>query len=60
MSAWIYLHQSSGGQAGLRAGVPPGPEWGVLMRAAEDLQLEGALKTRAEAVDWLARQVASE
>ncbi len=42
----------------LRAtGIPPGPEWGKLLREAEDRQLDGELETRAAALAWLARRV---
>ncbi|MCZ6597902.1 MAG: CCA tRNA nucleotidyltransferase [Planctomycetota bacterium] len=40
-------------------GVPPGPEWGRILRAAEDLQLEGELATREEALAWLAARAGS-
>lgn len=33
--------------------VPPGPSWGELLREAEDLQLEGRLRDRADALAWL-------
>ena len=39
----------------LRAhGLDPGPRFGELLREAEDLQLEGELTTRDDAVAWLA------
>lgn len=40
-----------------RAGVPRGPRWGELLRAAEDAQLEGELREAAEVEAWLARQL---
>lgn len=36
------------------AGVPRGPRWGELLLEAEERQLEGELRTRAEALSWLA------
>ena len=33
--------------------VTPGPEWGRLLREAEDLQLDGVLTSRRSALDWL-------
>jgi len=41
------------------SGLPRGRAWGVLLRALEDQQLAGALTTRAEALTWLQREVAS-
>jgi tRNA nucleotidyltransferase/poly(A) polymerase len=38
------------------AGVPRGPAWGEILRELETLQLDGALTTRAEALEWLARR----
>lgn len=35
-------------------GVPRGAEWGRLLREAEDRQLDGELKTRDAALEWLA------
>jgi len=40
-----------------RAGVPRGPRWGELLRAAEDAQLEGQLREASEVEAWLARQL---
>jgi len=40
------------------AGVVRGPRWGELLRAAEDAQLAGELRSRAEAEAWLARRLA--
>ena len=37
-------------------GMKPGPKFGEIMEAVETLQLEGALKTREEALDWVARE----
>ena len=37
-------------------GMKPGPKFGEILEAAETLQLEGALKTREEALDWVARE----
>jgi putative nucleotidyltransferase with HDIG domain len=37
-------------------GMKPGPEFGEILEAVETLQLEGALKTREEALDWVARE----
>jgi len=42
-----------------RAGVPRGPRWGELLRAAEDAQLEGEVRDEREAALWLARQLAA-
>ena len=36
------------------AGIARGPRWGELLRAAEDLQLEGRLRSPEDARDWLA------
>ena len=42
------------GSSDLRAaGWTPGPEWGELLREAEDLQLDGVWTDRAEAQAWL-------
>ena len=40
-----------------RAGVPRGPRWGELLRAAEDAQLEGELREASQVESWLARQL---
>ena len=37
-------------------GMKPGPKFGEILEAVETLQLEGALKTRDEALDWLKRE----
>jgi tRNA nucleotidyltransferase/poly(A) polymerase len=39
-----------------RAGIPRGPRWSALLHAAEELQLEGELRTPEEARAWLARR----
>ena len=36
-----------------RSGVPRGPRWGELLRAAEDAQLDGELRTLEQAAAWL-------
>jgi poly(A) polymerase len=38
-------------------GIPASPRVGELLGAAQDLQLEGVLKTREEALEWLRGQV---
>lgn len=40
----------------LEAGYPQGPNIGVILRAVQDLQLEGTLATRPQALDWVAKQ----
>ncbi|MEW6071670.1 MAG: CCA tRNA nucleotidyltransferase [Planctomycetota bacterium] len=40
------------------AGIPRGPRWGELLHRAEDLQLGGAHRSRAEALRWLAQEAA--
>jgi len=40
-----------------RAGIPGGKAFGELLRQAEDLQLDGRLGTRDEALAWLAQRV---
>jgi tRNA nucleotidyltransferase/poly(A) polymerase len=42
------------------AGVPRGPRFGALLRAAEDAQLAGEVRTQAEAEAWLARTLAAD
>ena len=37
-------------------GLKPGPKFGEILEAVEMRQLEGALKTRAEALDWVKRE----
>jgi poly(A) polymerase len=37
-------------------GVKPGPKFGEILEAVETRQLEGALKTREEALDWVKRK----
>lgn len=39
------------------AGLPRGPAWKQLLHEAEQRQLDGALATRAAALEWLARRV---
>lgn len=41
------------------AGLEPGPEFGVVLREVEDLQLERRLRTRSDAIAWLRERVAS-
>jgi tRNA nucleotidyltransferase/poly(A) polymerase len=36
--------------------IPRGPRWGEILREAEDLQLDGRLASRADALAWLAGQ----
>jgi len=38
-------------------GIPAGPRVGELLGEAQDLQLEGGLKTREEALEWLRGRV---
>jgi tRNA nucleotidyltransferase/poly(A) polymerase len=40
------------------AGIARGPRWSKLLALAEELQLDGELATREEALAWLARQAA--
>jgi tRNA nucleotidyltransferase/poly(A) polymerase len=42
------------------AGIPQGPEMGVMMRAARKAQLDGVFSTRPEALTWLRAHFASE
>ncbi len=37
-------------------GMKPGPKFGEILEAVETLQLEGALKDREEALDWVKRE----
>ncbi|MGH7981533.1 MAG: CCA tRNA nucleotidyltransferase [Candidatus Udaeobacter sp.] len=37
-------------------GLKPGPKFGEILEAAETRQLEGALRTRDEALDWVKRE----
>src|SRR5947208_4792173 len=37
-------------------GMKPGPKFGEILEAIETLQLEGALKDREEALDWVKRE----
>ena len=41
----------------LALGVRPGPRVGHVLSEAQDLQLEGIIVTRPDALDWLARRV---
>src|SRR5881275_3149064 len=40
-------------------GFKPGPEFGEILEAVETRQLEGALRTREEALDWVKREYSS-
>jgi poly(A) polymerase len=44
----------------MEQGVGEGPQVGALLRESADLQLEGRLNDRAEALAWLAQRVSSE
>jgi len=37
-------------------GMKPGPKFGEILEAVETLQLEGTLRSREEAIDWLKRE----
>jgi len=37
----------------IRQGFPPGPDYKRLLREAEDLAVEGTIRSRQEALDWL-------
>jgi poly(A) polymerase len=37
-------------------GMKPGPKFGEILEAVETLQLEGTLRSREEAIDWLKRK----
>jgi poly(A) polymerase len=41
-------------------GMKPGPEFGEILEAVETRQLEGALKDRQQALDWIKREYSSE
>ena len=41
----------------IRLGVKPGPEFGRILREAEDLRLEGELTSRKKALVWLRARV---
>lgn len=41
----------------LSRGMKPGPEIGMTLTEAQDLQLEGALKSRDEAIGWLEKRL---
>jgi hypothetical protein len=38
-------------------GAKPGPEFGLILKEAERMQLDGVLETRAAAIEWLERRV---
>jgi tRNA nucleotidyltransferase domain 2 putative len=40
-------------------GFKPGPKFGEILEAVETQQLEGALKSRDEALDWVRKEYAS-
>jgi tRNA nucleotidyltransferase (CCA-adding enzyme) len=44
----------------LRLGIQPGPEMGKLLRNAYELQLDGTLNNRDEAVDWVKNVIDNE
>jgi poly(A) polymerase len=39
-------------------GLQPGPKFGEILEAVETRQLEGALRTREEALEWVRREYA--
>jgi poly(A) polymerase len=41
-------------------GMKPGPEFGEILEAVETRQLEGALKDRQQALDWIKREYSSD
>jgi poly(A) polymerase len=41
-------------------GMKPGPEFGEILEAVETRQLEGELKDRQQALDWIKREYASD
>src|SRR5437899_7538061 len=41
-------------------GMKPGPKFGEILESVETKQLEGALKDRQEALDWIKREYLSE
>jgi poly(A) polymerase len=41
-------------------GMKPGPEFGEILEAVETRQLEGALKDREQALDWIKREYSSD
>ena len=43
----------------IRMGMKPGPKFGEILEAVETRQLEGALKDRDQALDWVKREYAS-
>ena len=48
-----------GGADGKAVGIAPGPRLGALLNEAYLLQLEGKLRTRDEALEWLKKQTAN-
>jgi hypothetical protein len=38
-------------------GIPPGPEFGKILHALKDAQLENAITTQEEAIAWVKRQL---
>jgi len=40
-------------------GMKPGPKFGEILEAVQTRQLEGALKDRQEALDWIKREFVS-
>ena len=44
----------------IAAGYKPGPHFGRLLEKAYDAQLEGAVTTRQQALDWLKEQSAAD
>jgi poly(A) polymerase len=40
-------------------GMKPGPKFGEILEAVETRQLEGALKDRQEAIDWVKHEYLS-
>jgi hypothetical protein len=40
----------------IELGLKPGPKFGEILEAVETRQLEGALKDREEALDWIKRE----
>jgi poly(A) polymerase len=44
----------------IELGMEPGPKFGEILEAVETRQLEGALKDRQQALDWIKREYASD
>src|SRR5213596_2931232 len=44
----------------IKLGFKPGPEFGEILEAVETRQLEGALRTREEALDWVRKRYLSQ